>query len=321
MSKELVKPKPTLPARVEDLKNFVYIRQVKLASYREAVKRLRNGKAIKEEYEPLVIEANELVREVAFGKVAIGEWSAGLEKAKGGRGQTSSAKRTSLKEAGFNPPTAWKYEKLAAHQEVIDEAIANANQSCEVCPESRFFSLIPKPSNPAPIIPQGKYNVIYADPPWPVGQIIMDKWEAPLEEYKYLTLTLEKIEALKVGGLAADDCSLFLWTTHTFLHEAFHVMECWGFKYHVCITWDKGSGWTQNGFHRRTEFCLYGYTGKMNIKQDGEAIPTLITEKAKGHSIKPDIMYGLIEMKFQEPRIELFARGVRDGWDAWGNEA
>jgi len=105
------------------------------------------------------------------------------------------------------------------------------------------------------------------------------------------------------------------------LREAFSVIDAWSFKYHCCITWDKGSGWSLSGFHRRTEFCLYAYKGKINVNQTGEFIPTIISENKRKHSQKPDKMYELIESNTPEPRIELFARIVRPGWKSWGNQA
>lgn len=39
------------------------------------------------------------------------------------------------------------------------------------------------------------------------------------------------------------------------------------------------------------------------------------------HSRKPDEIIPIIEACSQAPRIELFARGVREGWDMWGNQA
>jgi len=174
-------------------------------------------------------------------------------------------------------------------------------------------------SRPKPAPPEGKYAVIYADPPWPVGSMVMDKWESPIEE-KYPTMSIEEIRQLPIKELAAEQCSLFLWTTHTFLPDALKLIEEWGFKYFCCITWDKGNGWTQNGFHKRTEFLLYAYKGGMNVNQYGDAIPTLIFEQKTYHSKKPDTIRDMIKNKTPEPRIELFARGHYDGWEVWGNE-
>ncbi len=183
--------------------------------------------------------------------------------------------------------------------------------------------LLPKPKKhkyEPPPLPDKKYNIIYVDPPWDIGSIILDeKWTSPIED-KYQTLTLDEIKSLEIENICAADCSLFLWTTQSFLIKSFNVIRSWGFKYHCCITWDKGGGWTQNGFHWRTEFCLYAYKGKMNIEQKGKAVPTIITEPSRGHSKKPDLMYELIENNIPEPRIELFARHKRPGWDVWGDE-
>ena len=171
-----------------------------------------------------------------------------------------------------------------------------------------------------PPLPDKIYSVIYVDPPWDIGSIILDeKWTSPIED-KYQTLSLDEIKSIEVENICAADCSLFLWTTQSFLVNSFNVIRSWGFKYHCCITWDKGSGWTQNGFHWRTEFCLYAYKGLINIEQTGEAIPTIITEPSRKHSKKPDVMYELIENNTPESRIELFARHIRPGWDVWGDE-
>lgn len=168
-------------------------------------------------------------------------------------------------------------------------------------------------------IPSKEYDVIYADPPWKVGSIILKKWESPLSD-KYPTMTLEQIKQLPIWYISKDNCSLFLWTTHSFLEKAFEVIKAWGFKYYCCVTWDKGSGWCQHGFHKKTELCLFAYKGKMNVNQKGQFIPTLISEKKHKHSQKPEIMRELIEAHTPKSRIELFARQEANGWDNWGNE-
>lgn len=47
----------------------------------------------------------------------------------------------------------------------------------------------------------------------------------------------------------------------------------------------------------------------------------LIRSMKREHSRKPDEIIPIIEACSQGPRIELFARGVRAGWDMWGNQA
>lgn len=162
-------------------------------------------------------------------------------------------------------------------------------------------------------VPVGKYSTIIADPPWPIESVVLDKWESPLDD-KYGTMTLEEIENYFNPEWKANPCGLFLWTIHSFLHDAFHIMGAWGFKYFACLTWDKGGGWSQNGFHKRTEFCLYGYSGKINVNQSGDFIPTLIQEKKREHSRKPIIFDDLIRSNTPEPRLELFWREKKEGF-------
>jgi N6-adenosine-specific RNA methylase IME4 len=171
----------------------------------------------------------------------------------------------------------------------------------------------------------GKYRTILIDPPWDI------KFDLPWGQGKkkqYDTMSIDEIKALPISTLAADECDLFCWTTQTYLPQTFDILKAWGFKYHITLTWDKGSGLAMFGFYRRTEFCIYAYKGKIGIEKEGQTIPTKIEdipdffmEKSKMHSRKPQILYRYIEMKAKSPRLELFARSKRAGWDVWGNQA
>jgi 16S rRNA G966 N2-methylase RsmD len=80
-------------------------------------------------------------------------------------------------------------------------------------------------------LPQTRFGVIYADPPW--------RWETwsrvtgldRAAESHYLTMNLAEIKALDVAGIADDDSLLFLWGTVSALPQALAVMEAWGFAY------------------------------------------------------------------------------------------
>lgn len=163
-----------------------------------------------------------------------------------------------------------------------------------------------------------RYDTIYADPPWPVkktrracrpNQVDMD----------YPTMSVEDISNLRVADIVSQDVTLWLWTTHAFLPEAFGVMDSWGFRYQRTITWDKANGMRLFGFHHRTEFLLFGYSGKLPMYPKRKAFPTCISAKSNRHSHKPHIFRELIE-PFGHTRIELFARENAEGWDAWGND-
>jgi len=172
---------------------------------------------------------------------------------------------------------------------------------------------------PAPPPPTGTYNVIYVDPPWPISNSVWDKWEQPVDD-KYPLMSMDDIRALPIPELAHDNTHLFLWTTLTFLPDAIGLIQAWQFKYHICLTWDKGRGFTLFGYYRNSELLLHAYRGKMIEEWEGEAFRTSFAEPSTVHSRKPEMVYSLLEKRFAVPRIELFARQRRDGWDSWGNE-
>lgn len=166
-----------------------------------------------------------------------------------------------------------------------------------------------------------KYQTLLVDPPWDIAFVRL-KMRPNQVEMPYSTMSMEELVKLekRFRPHLAEKCNLFLWTTHTKLPDALQLMSIWGFKYHCLLTWDKTNGRPCWGFKRKTEFVLYGYKGGITVNQRGHFIPTLFTEKLTTHSTKPQILYKLLESNTPEPRLELFARHKREGWDVWGNE-
>lgn len=137
----------------------------------------------------------------------------------------------------------------------------------------------------------------------------------------YKTMSDSEIMTFPINDFADDECDLFMWTTHTKLPLALEILQKWGFKFHVLLTWDKISGVCINGFHRKTEFVVYSYRGKQGIDiGEGSYIPTLFSSKANGHSKKPDKFYSIIKNRTKEPRIDIFARKRHFGFDAYGDQ-
>lgn len=166
--------------------------------------------------------------------------------------------------------------------------------------------------------PDKKYDVIYADPPWPMKKI-RRKVRPNQIEMDYPIMSISDIRDLPIKQLGQPDSTLWLWTTHRFLLEALKCMELWGYRYQRLITWDKQNGMCLYGFHHRTELLLFGYRGRLQTFPKRSAFPTVVQAKSERHSAKPDVIKTLIE-PFGSQRIELFARKVTPGWDAWGNE-
>ncbi len=135
----------------------------------------------------------------------------------------------------------------------------------------------------------------------------------------YSLMTNEEIKKLPVGDLASVGCHLWLWTTNSHLRVAFDVMEAWGFKYLAPITWVKPSG-CGNYFIHRTQHLLFGYKDKCQFNLSRYKPNVIFAPVPKVHSRKPEESYQLIESISENPRLEMFARQKREGWDVWGKE-
>lgn len=189
--------------------------------------------------------------------------------------------------------------------------------------------LPPAPALAAPALPEGRYAVILADPPWQGYD--SKHWrrrhngERDLPKDYYPALSLAEIAALPIPALAADDCALFVWTTSTYIAEAVKLIQGWDFRYAgVAFTWVKldklGRPVLGLGQYTRTnaEYCLLGIQGKPARKDKG--VSSVILARRREHSRKPDETYDRIERLFDGPYLELFARTRWRGWQSWGNE-
>jgi len=167
-------------------------------------------------------------------------------------------------------------------------------------------------------LPANKFNLIYADPPW---QYDFAATENRKIENHYPTMEVDAICELEVNKLAHDDCVLFLWATSPKLPEAIRVVEAWGFEYKTCMVWNKdkiGMGYYARQKH---ELLLIATCGQPPVPAENARPDSVIDAPRGEHSAKPDVFYDLIEQMYPSAkRIELFARGSRDGWHVWGNE-
>lgn len=171
---------------------------------------------------------------------------------------------------------------------------------------------------------QRLYPVIYADPPW--------KYETRSEvtggeksaENHYPTMELEAICRLfdEIGTPATDDAILYMWVTTPMLFNAKMVVEAWGFEYKSSWVWDKvdiGTGHQGRDQHETLLICT---RGKGLAPLMGTQPSTVYREKKGRHSAKPAYFAEQIERLYPDvPKLEMFCRSPRSGWDAWGYEA
>ncbi len=174
-----------------------------------------------------------------------------------------------------------------------------------------------------------KYRTIYADPPWQFQNRTGKMAPEHKRLNRYATMTLEEIKQLPVAEAADEKCHLYLWVPNALLPEGLEVMKAWGFEYKTNLIWEKirkdgmpdGRG---VGFYFRnvTEILLFGIKGDKNrTEQPGRTQVNLIRTMKREHSRKPDEFVSLIESCSVAPYLELFARGDRENWDMWGNQA
>jgi N6-adenosine-specific RNA methylase IME4 len=184
------------------------------------------------------------------------------------------------------------------------------------------------------------YDVIYADPPW---RYQVKNMQGCAENH-YPTMSIEEIAALPVQRIISANSILFMWATWPLLFSEpgpIDVIKGWGFKYKTCaFVWVKANKSTEvnqtmffaediTGLNEKvglgrwvrgnTEFCLLATHG--SPKRLAANVHQIIYEKIERHSAKPDeARKRIVQLVGDLPRIELFARIRRPGWDVWGNQ-
>jgi N6-adenosine-specific RNA methylase IME4 len=174
-----------------------------------------------------------------------------------------------------------------------------------------------------------EFKTVLADPPWRFDNRTGKMAPEHKRLSRYGTMHLEEIKALPVAEVLAPTAHLYLWVPNALLPEGIEVLKAWGFSYKSNIVWHKlrkdgGSDGRGVGFYFRnvTEILLFGTRGKgARTEKLGRTQVNYIGTQKREHSRKPDEQYPLIEGCSLEPRLEMFARGGRHGWTAWGNQA
>ena len=178
-------------------------------------------------------------------------------------------------------------------------------------------------------LPDKKYNIIYADPPWSYNDRLGMKGAHGFIRGAasfYSTMKITDIMAIPIHKICDNNCVLFLWVTMPLLREGLDTMKAWGFKYKTCaFTWVKKTKTGKNHFgmghytRGNAELCLLGIKGKLPILN--HSISQIVEDLVRKHSKKPDIVRDKIVSLYGDlPKIELFARNKTPGWDVWGNE-
>ena len=183
--------------------------------------------------------------------------------------------------------------------------------------------VIRKAENPPIPIPEGKYRVIYADPPWFYAGDQHGKAASQdtVLETHYTPIDLEDLCAMPVEDCAHDNAVLFLWATSPKIFEAKEVVDAWGFTYKAMFVWDKvkhNVGGYNSVRHELLLICTRG-----NCMPDSpkliDSVQTI--ERSDKHSEKPEAFRDIIESMYtQGTKLELFGRKKVKGWVYHGNQ-
>lgn len=165
-------------------------------------------------------------------------------------------------------------------------------------------------------LPTETYACLVVDPPWTMQKI--EREERPNQfGFDYPTMTEEELKSFQLPN-TGDNCHLYLWTTQKHLPSALRLAEHWGFKYQCLMTWVKNVGFTPFSWMYSTEHVLFCTKGSLPLLAIGKRLD--FGGKVREHSRKPDEFYEIVRAVSPEPRIDVFSREKRDGFDQYGNE-
>lgn len=167
-----------------------------------------------------------------------------------------------------------------------------------------------------------EYTTILMDPPW------MERGGGRIKRGADRHYKL--VKPADMHGVIVDSgvwrpaaaCSLWMWATANHLGEAMRLIEELGFTYVTNLVWVKsgGPGLGQR-FRMRHEHLLYARRGKVPVPPPERRCSSAVQAPRGRHSEKPQTFMDVIELHDPPgPRLEMFARASRPGWDAWGNQ-
>lgn len=204
---------------------------------------------------------------------------------------------------------------------------------------------------------KGMYRTILLDPPWwyadqkKLRKDGLKPTKGIGANHHYSLMREEALARLPIGDCAhPEGCHLYLWATMPLLDQAIRLIDVWGYTYAtVAFTWVKTNAGVWREIQRgqvqfmedpgafldqltffgpgyytgsNIELVLLARKGKAYRHQEGHKASQVVYAPLQEHSRKPEAVQARIEWMYPEatPRLEVFARRPRFGWDVIGNE-
>jgi N6-adenosine-specific RNA methylase IME4/ParB-like chromosome segregation protein Spo0J len=178
-----------------------------------------------------------------------------------------------------------------------------------------------EPETETPPLPSGTYRTVVIDPPWDIEKIGREERPDQGKYLDYPTLGVDELRELPVSDLLPDSGGhLFLWTTQKHIPDALELIDSWGGRYECMMTWVKPTGVAPFSWQYNTEHVLFARFGDgLELEERGHQLS--FEAPVNEHSEKPDLFFDRVRQATAAPRLNMFARTDRDGFDVWGDEA
>lgn len=333
-STKLVLKEKQLPASIPELKQFILVANEALKAYKvklNAIDKLNLAKAVKDQ---TLNDGQKVGSALLWAEAKMGELLKAIPKSGKKENNQSSTNGTLVTKRGSEPSLpegitkkqSHRAQQLFEHKNLINDVIAEAEENEDIPTRTEvlrraksqdYKETIAEVINTKSEVPTQQYRCIVIDPPWPIQFIKRTK--RPMQiGISYPTMSIEEITKFNVQSFAHKDCHLYLWTTHSFLPYCFEIVKAWGFEYKCLMTWVKNVGMTPMSWMYSTEHVLFCTKGNLPLLKRGMRLD--FAAKVREHSRKPNEFYELIKKASPEPRIDIFSREKRDGFDSWGKE-
>lgn len=165
------------------------------------------------------------------------------------------------------------------------------------------------------------YRCILMDPPWPErggGRI-----KRGADRYYDLMSPADILRVVLTSSCWSPDpygCHLWVWTTNNWLQKGgMWLIDALGFRYVTNAVWVKPKAGLGQYLRGKHEHLLFAVKGK-HLGYRAKDVTTELIGCYRGHSWKPMDTYSKIEAVSHGPRLEMFARSRREGWDSHGDE-
>ena len=169
--------------------------------------------------------------------------------------------------------------------------------------------------------PAGPYQTAVLDPPWPIERAAVRGDKHRLNpDLDYPTMSFEDIAALPVPDLLDDHAFVFIWQIQAYLWRTPELLSAWGLKHRWMMVWIKPGGFQSlNSPQNNIEFVVMAAKGNPRLVDQTDFFTGFAAPRGL-HSVKPSGFYSTIARCCPAPRVDIFSRQPRPGFDVWGNE-